>query len=697
MLRTLRSGALHVPESERRAPTRHRHTTPGSINHRIATGARDAVMAAGHPLTLAGHRETYTARYGALPAAWSARFYQLVRFGILVAVDGRTAHTRYAHRDQASLVSQFGLRASDQQEQHDHDEHHADDGAEHHHQKQQQHDERQNGAGYDDDGMIVLTALRAAVAAHGRPVSTREVAQAVAAAGFVVGDGHPNAVRQRLGSLSAVRSRGVEEWHAPRVTRLTVTTLGGRPSARWFPADVDSTNAADLMPASQTEALRAVVATACAALGRPADVAELRLWIRAHATHPASAALRSVQIGDLLPRIVKTDRARSAAGRLLQVVGDRTQGGRAPTRYIDADGVGDLEAATQRCRLLDLVRTLECATELQEIATLGHRAARLHSPSLSALAVIRRSALSCALHALAPHPRETGGGDGTTTLTDAVHRLADSMNVVADWLALIAVAARADTRTYRRMCAVAGTTARHLAAVGRDLGRAPRAMPVRRTSAVQCVSADTAVELRDLAPLLTAAAREWERPDTAATHRALTADARVFAANAPVRITGPRHGEFIARIRIDRVDALAGLYRALPVARAATLIASAQELLGRVVRDADVVGAVREASRPAMVHDADRAHVMEDHPAVWRAAVVALGLLGIAPSEQDWGIARLSAEYDRAAVILAATLASPSGAADALTRSLATGGSAGQTVAKAGRRLALGRLMTVVG
>jgi hypothetical protein len=49
----------------------------------------------------------------------------------------------------------------------------------------------------------------------------------------------------------------------------------------------------------------------------------------------------------------------------------------------------------------------------------------------------------------------------------------------------------------------------------------------------------------------------------------------------------------------------------------------------------------------------------DDHPAVWRAAVVALGLLGVPPEERDWAVAGAGLEYDRATVMLAATLASP--------------------------------------
>ena len=154
------------------------------------------------------------------------------------------------------------------------------------------------------------------------------------------------------------------------------------------------------------------------------------------------------------------------------------------------------------------------------------------------------------------------------------------------------------------------------------------------------------------------------------------------------------NGAFVARIRIDRVDALSGPYRALPIERASALIVSATELLGRVVRDRDLVAAARDASRPAACGVAIAAQAMDDHPAVWRAAVVALGLVGVTPVVEDWAVARAQGEYDRAAVILRATLSSPRVAAETLA---AFGPDEGRTSAVVLRRLTLGRLMTVVG
>ena len=81
---------------------------------------------------------------------------------------------------------------------------------------------------------------------------------------------------------------------------------------------------------------------------------------------------------------------------------------------------------------------------------------------------------------------------------------------------------------------------------------------------------------------------------------------------------------------------------------------------------------------------------------MWRAAVVALGLLGAAPVMEDWAVARTAAEYGRAAVIVAATLASQSDAV-AIMSEMGHGLGGGQIAVVAARRLELGRLMTVVG
>ena len=161
-----------------------------------------------------------------------------------------------------------------------------------------------------------------------------------------------------------------------------------------------------------------------------------------------------------------------------------------------------------------------------------------------------------------------------------------------------------------------------------------------------------------------------------------------------------RGGDPGARVRVDRAEALAALYRGLPPVRAGVLITGAMELLGRVVRDIPLIVAAREASRPTQ-RSSQRSSIRmgnDEHQSVWRSAIVALGLMGVAPIDADVRAAAGSESHDQAAVALGAALADPEGAGsilEALERN-AVGGAVGAT-ALARRRLALGRLMTVVG
>ncbi len=675
MSRTGGLAALHVPESERRAPSRHRHTTPGSVNHRVATCVREAAEAMGRPMTLGEHRTAYVSRYGALPAAYAARLYQLVRFGILVNVDGRASKGRYAHRDTAAAWATVAPDDSPTDHQHEHD--HAAGGV------------IADASDGTDDAVPVLRALERVTARLGRPVSTREVATELRAAGVVVGGGHPNAVRQRLAVLCAPRTRGMSAWHTPPVRRDTIIAHTGRPSARWSPVSATpATN--DVAPASQAEALRIVVSSACRTLGRPVSVPEIRLWLRAHASHPASVSLRGVRLGDAVLHLSKhLGTGHRMDGQLTRIDGEREAGSRAPSRFCDAAMAFDLAVMRARCHLLDLVTTLACADEVREIATIQHRAHRLQSASLTHLARVRHAALHDAMRECAI----THGFEVTRTL-DAIRphleTLLASNRMLADWIVTIQAPTPPQRRVLEKSARRVADTARHLTVACTLVAQSLRA--VSDVEAVQRVAASHAVALPALAPFLSAAAHEWQRDDNLWTHRALTSAARVFVTDGPVRITAPRQGVFVPRIRLDRVDALAQLYRDLPVARAATLITSATELLGRVVRDIDLVAGVRDASRPAAGVRSDRR--VDDHPAVWRAAVVALGLLGVAPAVADWDVARGAGTYDHAAVCLAAVLADPTTAVAPITI-LAAAGS--RVAAVAARRLALRRLMTVVG
>lgn len=103
-----------------------------------------------------------------------------------------------------------------------------------------------------------------------------------------------------------------------------------------------------------------------------------------------------------------------------------------------------------------------------------------------------------------------------------------------------------------------------------------------------------------------------------------------------------------------------------------------------------------EASRPIQ-HVGMRVG-SDEHPSVWRSAIVALGLMGVAPNGTDVQAAAAAESHDQSAVALGAILADADGAGAilaALERNAV--GSGPSAMALARRRLALGRLIAVVG
>lgn len=207
---------------------------------------------------------------------------------------------------------------------------------------------------------------------------------------------------------------------------------------------------------------------------------------------------------------------------------------------------------------------------------------------------------------------------------------------------------------------------------------------------ITVVGPASTVPIPALAPYLTSAAREWDRPDTAKTHAQLLRRVRRFGLGTYAFLKAGETVE-VPRVQLDRAEAMATLYRDLPVARAGALITSGMELMGRVVRDARLLEGVRDRSRPVIGHRVTH----PERPAVWRAAVVALGLMGHPPVERDMDAARATGDaLSRAAVMLAATLAG--GDALAVVAQLRDG-QADAFLTTCRVRLERGRLMTVVG
>ena len=87
------------------------------------------------------------------------------------------------------------------------------------------------------------------------------------------------------------------------------------------------------------------------------------------------------------------------------------------------------------------------------------------------------------------------------------------------------------------------------------------------------------------------------------------------------------------------------------------------ELLGREVRDMPSIRAIRDVSQHLRRGESRRYDALDhasqhpdDHPSAWRAAIVALGLLGEPPIENDIAAASALFESNLAAVILASRL-----------------------------------------
>lgn len=405
-----------------------------------------------------------------------------------------------------------------------------------------------------------------------------------------------------------------------------------------------------------------------------------------------SLALSTVNVGKMLFAVARVDRLACDAHDEVTQPGRRIMTVRAIDGTVGADHrryatVGSVAAAVP-CALLDVVQALAWADEWEEIAVLERRAARLDSPSLAALATACHTALWAATARAVP--ADVPVHEQMAWLCTAASTLDASYAPVMGWIDVVRQPAGRGVALHDRARAITAQR-RHLQALRRALREAPPTTTPDVTTTV--VGSASMVPVPALAPFLTAAAREWERPDTPRTHTQLLRWVRRFGVGS---YQFPRAGESAEapRVQVDRAEALATLYRDLPVARAGALIASAQDLIGRVVRDRELLEAVRDRSRPVVGERV--AH--PEHPAVWRAAVVALGLIGAAPTIADTEAATATGEtLSVCAVLLAGTLASPEQGM-AIAQSMSRSWSLWHgLITTAMRRLERGRLMTAVG
>ncbi len=622
-----------------------RQTKPGSMGHQIATTAMTAALAATRGLTVAEHQRAFEASHGPAPETYAEQFGSLVRRGILVAVAGRPGHMRYAHRD--ALVGQ-------------------------------------SDALVDDDLVIVERALRSACARLHRAVTTREVSVEMAALGLSLRVAHPNAVRQRLGTMAAVRRRGLLEWQPQRVVRETVDGTTRFLQARWHPIDmvvpVDAR-----APSNAADAIRTIIGCVEDALRMPVTRDDCVLWIAAHPAHAAVTALGAGSVSELLPSVAKHDAKASGRSRVMKRAPDRGRSGLGPMAYhlVDEARTPDHDGVLAH-RLGEALDGLQPVAELAEIALLRKRAARLRVAALAMLADVRIDALRSAMDAVVRDAGEEAEGAG---------RAERALREAAIDVLRHAVAARA---VWASMSASRDAGVRRLLARDRERLVALEALqPVLADvlrgegASVTVAGPASAAGLEELAPFIASSARDlgWRVNETA-TYRLLDGcrrfdDAGPQVRYARTRTTGPR-------LQVDRADALLALFAKSASPRVTVLLTSARELLGRVVRDSVMLAQIAEPCRPIE-------GVLAGDPGTWRGALIARALLGDGPTTEDVDVALRGCDrLTGTALALAAVIAGGADSGRTLRALMAAGPAVAPAAATVLQRVRAGRLTTAV-
>lgn len=515
-----------------------------------------------------------------------------------------------------------------------------------------------------DDAIKVLEALTSVARRLGRWVTTREVTLELRRLGLRLAATQPNAVRTLLSTLARTRSRGHTQWSAARVLRGEVAAATGAPSVLWCPVALPLPKDHDV-PRSESDALRRLVQVVEAELDGPVSRQDLRWWLDAHPTHPTATVLRAGALGRVLDFTLQAD-ARcpaSTLGRLSCVEGARSCHGGAPARYSTTDTPHGRAVAV----LEDVLAGLRPHVEVEQIAALRRRAERHHADELASFAERRWEVLR---GALGPYLES----DAEPVLVLAQRRLAARER----WANT--ASGSDDVRSSRRVALDEASSA--LAALAR-LGRDDGGVRHHATGPRPAIAGEQGLAtFLDIDPFIEAAAGEL---GIAVRKRAtLLRRARRFPNATAEPRTRWAAGERPVDLNVlDRVDALMAVYGAVHVPRPNALLQSAHALLGSVVRDVAEVRAVAEQARTT-------------DEALWRAAVVALGLLGVSPT----GLARPASgdSWNARAVILGTVLSDPKTAGEALMQQDPTTWFGAEDILDiAMMRLERGRLMTVVG
>lgn len=355
----------------------------------------------------------------------------------------------------------------------------------------------------------------------------------------------------------------------PAIQRADARTLIGEAVGFWVPVGVPVQCAT--APSSSADALRRSVAAAASSLGRPVSKRDLRWWLDAQ---PAWSALREMlepsRIGPHVQHTAERDLVYlPSTGRLRAVDGPLTCHGGAPRRYLHRSPSSQELAA---CRLEDAVLSIRPATELAGIEKLDLYARSLRSPILVEVVRTRRYLLAEALLVYA-------GADDISATTRCVER---SHDVLARWMDESSLSYAAHYSRRRQLAeareelagAVRVADASEFAP-SRGLTNRPRTASAKAKRYVGQAGLVSVTAIRDLATDA-ATVGDLDTPRPELTY----ARARRFPN--PALATQPVSESLTL---LDRADAMLAVFDAAQPGRAMGLLASAQLVLGEVLRD----------------------------------------------------------------------------------------------------------------
>jgi hypothetical protein len=498
-------------------------------------------------------------------------------------------------------------------------------------------------------------------------------------------------VTNLLGSLSASHRHGPDEWRAQRVERRRAVGLNGIATLWWRPvgADVPDRSARPRLR-GRRDAMVTAVDIVRTALRCPPDRTDLEWWIASHAnSDPVAARLAEHSASQSLamaaqdrgdrptdhtkrpPRCSQTRRSTTLAAQLVTVRGPQTCWGGATVRYAPRDMRYALESSASArppisddervtCRVHDACYLFRPAEELLSLATLQAHFRDRSATWLVGLVETRRALLSGCVADLV----------GDTDLAAAARGAADSLHVLRTW---VSQDARSTPATRRSRLRVLEARLRACATLG-TLQPSTRPM-------IAAVGTAGLVPFDSLAPFRTVVGALLDRASVT------FGDVFPQARRCPAPSSGVPMGRPDKHPQpwIDRVDALLDAHAVAGLPSAQALLASAETLLGSVVRDAVFLRRLHSVLS------------MSDGMAR-RGVVVALGLLGAPLPFQD-AVPDPSRVLDVEAFLLASALGEPEtalGAAKVAYR-LARDGRVRRVADDAIARLQSGDILGVIG